>query len=349
LMDGLPALRKPAYWVVRLPGGHAASAYPPGIVLLASAFYLPAALSRTAPDTPVLASFERATAAVLCAIATLVLGLALRALGATGRQVLIGTSLAALCTPMLSLSSGALWQHTALAITLTAALLAVASRERAWSGHLMVVASALTVLSRLPGVLLLLPFAWIARDRWRLVASCAVGTALGVLLTSAMNAAIFGSPFRGGYSYLVRGSGFMLGELPESILGLLVSPAHGLILFSPWVLFALRPGGSPIARACQVAALLEYGLMTVWWCWWGSAFGSRMLAEASLLLAVPVALSPPASKWGRLALLATAAAAFATHAMFPALLAHEREYSSYGAWSSEANPWVWLLTRGPSP
>ncbi|MFL5442712.1 MAG: hypothetical protein ACJ79W_26445, partial [Myxococcales bacterium] len=185
--------------------------------------------------------------------------------------------------------------------------------------------------------------------RWRLVADCAVGTALGVLLTSAMNAAIFGSPFRGGYSYLLRGSGFTIGELPESILGLLVSPAHGLIVFSPWVLVALRPGGSPIARACQVAALLEYGLMTVWWCWWGSAFGSRMLAEASLLLAVPVALSPPASKWGRLALLATAAAAFATHAMFPALLAHEREYRPYGAWFSEANPWVWLLTRCPRP
>jgi hypothetical protein len=345
-LDGLPALQKPAYWVVRLPDGHAASAYPPGIVLLALPFYLPAALSRTPPDAAVLGAFERATAAVLCAIAALLLGFALRALGATFRQVAMGTFLAALCTPMLSLSSGALWQHTALSVTLSAILLAVARKERPASAHLVLWATAFTVLSRAPGLLLLLPFAWVARDQRRLLTAFAGGLAVGAAAMFAANAATFGSPFRSGYAYLLRGSGFTLGELPESIAGLLVSPAHGLIFFSPWVLFGLQRATSPVARACQIAALLEYGLMMLWWCWWGSAFGSRMLAEASLLLAVPVALAPPASRWGRRALAVTAAVALATHATFPALLAHDPPYSPYGAWTAEANPWVWLTRRG---
>src|SRR4029077_16409690 len=101
----------------------------------------------------------------------------------------------------------------------------------------------------------------------RLVAIAAV-PAGGVAL---FNAAFFGAPWRFGPSGL---GGRFFSALPESLAGLLFSPARGLLVFTPIALIAFwglvsMGRRSSTARALMAAAAVHFAFMACWNEWHG--------------------------------------------------------------------------------
>jgi len=344
-LDPLPIVHDwPGHWLITTPDGHYGSAYPPGMALLALPFYLPTVLAPH-PPSRVLSAFEKVSAELLSALTVLLLALALLRLGLPSRAVWIASLAYGLCSSAMSLNAHALWQHTGVALGLGVLLYAFSAESRG----LVAVAAAVIAAVRMPELLMLAPFAlW----RPRSIPWMALGGLAGFALYGLHNQLVFGAPWRLGYFAMHRGSGFVTSEIFESPFGLLVSPAHGLLLFSPWVLFALPAlrRGPAIARAAVGSALLLYGLMCFWWSWWGGgAFGPRMLSEAQLPLAFALAFVLPAARTlADKALALALAASFVIHASYPYLLARKAGFDTFGAWDERAHP-VGFLLEGPLP
>jgi hypothetical protein len=139
-------------------------------------------------------------------------------------------------------SSQALWQHGAAQLFLVLALWAVSSPASRWTVPLAGLALGLLPANRPPDLLLalgFLPFVWgWARERRLPFLVCA---ALPGVLCLAFNLAVYADP-AGGYGVFgltSPSSGFFHGSIPEGIAGLLVSPARGLFVYSPFFLFLL--------------------------------------------------------------------------------------------------------------
>jgi hypothetical protein len=129
------------------------------------------------------------------------------------------------------------------------------------------------------------------------------GTVVAAVL--AYNLSIFGS-VQGGYAEINRThpqwhgvAGTWSTRLVGGLLGLLVSPSRGLLVYSPILVVALaglgrglRPGRDGILRYTAVAvgaSLVTLGAYAVWW--GGHSFGPRLLVDvlpALVLGLVPV-------------------------------------------------------------
>ena len=184
---------------------------------------------------------------------------------------------------------------------------------------------------RLSAALFVVPFgAWVLVRQPRrafLVAACA---ALAYLPWAALYLSIYGTLFGPSTGQMGAGNWEWTAD---TVLGLLVSPARGLLIYQPWVLLAVlaflpvlavQSGGSSGAVPagwqgfCLVAVLLQVGLVAGWRCWWGGhCWGSRLLAEAVPLLALlcvrPVALLCRL-RGGRTVLAGVAVLTFLVHA-----------------------------------
>ncbi len=356
LLDGTPALaaHPHAHWIYRRPDGSHASWYPPGMALLAAPVYLPTLLA-TAPSEALLSQFEKLAAALLNAGAILLLGLSLRRAGSSARWIFIGCTLYGLCGSALSIQSQALWQHTGVALALGLVLLASVDAEGRGASALGYAAGLIATIVRPPDLLLLLPFLSLRSiaqglSGRRLALAVFLGIGSGAALFGVNNWLLFGAPWRVGYLIGQGHLGFTFSELPESLVGLLVSPAHGLLIFVPWLLLLpLVPlPEERTARAALSSGLLLLCLMSCWWCWWGAeAFGPRMLAEAQLPLAFAAARAGPAmSVWSRRTLAALALAGFATHASYLFVLSRDASFHADGAWSARAHPVGHWLSPG---
>ena len=94
-------------------------------------------------------------------------------------------------------------------------------------------------------------------------------------------------------------AGLMWGFPPPGFLGLLVSPSRGLLVYSPFLVFAVvgfamawraRDDRSVVVRSFSLAALALYVLYSFFDGWYGGwAFGPRYLGDALPLLAVGLA------------------------------------------------------------
>ncbi len=169
--------------------------------------------------------------------------------------------------------------------------------------------------------------AWLAaRDRasarsrgwWVKHAFAAAGAlALVLVVLGVLNVARFGSPLETGYG---REVGFWSSPWLEGLLGQLISPGRGLLLYFPAVLLAAAGTPALLRRAPWVALLGWGGLLTMlgvycrWHAWEGGwCWGPRFLVPVLPLLAVPLAAwweSPPASRiarWGGVVLVAAGA------------------------------------------
>jgi hypothetical protein len=118
----------------------------------------------------------------------------------------------------------------------------------------------------------------------------------------------------------------------ETVVPMLVSPAHGLLVYQPWILLGLAaclprlrlaPAGEPGAPpagwrwVCVVGIVLHLTLVASWNCWWGGdCWGSRLTTETVPLFAL-LCLRPIAAllrlSWGRRLVLATALVAAFLH------------------------------------
>jgi hypothetical protein len=188
-------------------------------------------------------------------------------------------------------TSQALWQHPAAVLFLSLALLCVVKAEHdpAWAGRAGL-PLALMVAARHADVVIAAVLALGIAARWPRRAPLLVLWALpGVAIVLGYQSLYFGSPLAHGFSGT-------LGRFSEpwgvGHLGLLVSPAKGLLVFTPVVIVcvaglvrAFRSRERWLAATLGAAAVGHWVLMGRWVEWHGGeSWGPRMMTDVLPLL-----------------------------------------------------------------
>jgi hypothetical protein len=237
----------------------------------------------------------------------------LTALGPLGSLAAFLLALAyGLCTCVWSTSSQALWQHgpTELFLAMgTYFLLRPQRPSPLWAG----LAYSMSVACRPTSLLVLLVVAIFlgVRDRRALLRFCLGALPVGALLL-IYGLVLFGHPLAAGQLGVgpevalakTGNPGLWQTPLHIGLLGLLVSPGRGLLVYSPIAIFALwgavRVWRDPAWRdwrpiSVAVAALLLPAAK--WFDWWGGwCYGYRPIVDAITLLAF---LAIPVVPWIR--------------------------------------------------
>lgn len=354
-----------AYWMIRTDRGQLASLYPVVTPLLVAPLYLPAVLllRENGWEQPQLGRvaelMEKLSASLLAAITSVLVFLLLRREGI--RWALPLALVFAFGTGTWMISSQALWQHGTGELLVALALLLALGRPSPRRAVLLGFVCALMAANRPPDALLAGAFLLFAlwgrkRDAVWLVAGAA--PPLAALLYYNLG---FVGDLAGAYGD-AAGDGFFGADL-LGLPGLLVSPTRGLLVFSPFLVFAavglahrLRtPGTRALAVALSggvVAQLLLYS-QADWRA--GAAWGPRWLTDLLpilmwMLAPAPALLRRPA----RGVLVATMVAAVAVQSLgaFSYTKASDERIfagdpaSKRAAWDPANTPFVVELRRG---
>jgi hypothetical protein len=302
--------------VIRRTGRHWYSVYPITGPALAAPLYLPVALlpwtGDQAPGSLIAIArvAEKVTAVVLAAASAIALLFLLRRL-TSERAAWILTLVFALGTGNWSTSSQALWQHTFGQLAIIGFLYSIerlnaSDAESRWfwiAGAFAACALAIrpTNLMLVPALALVL---WLRRARVPDYFRAFVLPALGAALIAAYNFAVFQS-VAGGYPAKLEGRWL------DGLLGILVSPGRGLLIYTPIAIFALGAFASRaresrrrhrlVVVAASVFSLLQIGLIAAWPVWWGGyCWGPRLLTEVLPPLMALIAIGVPAIGCGGL-------------------------------------------------
>ncbi|MGE5648030.1 MAG: hypothetical protein ACM336_19815 [Acidobacteriota bacterium] len=286
----------PAFWIVPVQGGHVVSLYPLLVPVLVSPLYLPAVAYLYATGWQqhqfdrVARIMEKVSASLLTAVSAALFYLLLRR--RTGpRSALLLTFAYAFGSTTWVISSQALWQHGVAELLVVCALLLLAgqcSRGRAVAAGVVL---GLVVCNRPPDSLIAAALGtyglWWARRFAPLLVAAALVPAVPLLV---YNLGTVGH-FAGAYG-LVGKSAFFQHDLLSGLAGLLFSPARGLFVFSPFLLFVPfclprilrdnRTGGLAMAALAAVILQLLLYAKADWrqgFCW-----GPRWLTELVPLL-----------------------------------------------------------------
>lgn len=281
--------------VIRLTAGHYFSGYPIAGGVFVTPLYLPLLLvpgirSLDPGALVVLARIlEKFSATAIAALSAVVLLALLRRL--TGRHWAWGLTLVyALATATWSIASQALWQHTTVELAVIGALFFLESwsRTRApgvvwWCG-----ACAAAALMIRPGEVVLLAALLLALRIGRAKLGEYVRLlglpVFGGLLALAYNLYFFDNT-TGTYTF-----GMWAGSAFQGVIGLLMSPGRGLLVYMPVVMFALaaftraaagaRQKHAPLFGACVAFAILHFLVVSRVNLWWGGyCWGPRYLTE----------------------------------------------------------------------
>ena len=284
-LDEYPEVEEP---FARTVGDRRVSIYAPLSPVLAAPVFL-AARAAFALDENGTAIAGKVAAALFAGLAAGALFMAV-GLRRSRNEAAAAALLFAFATSVWS-TSQALWQHPAALLFLALALLCLvrAEHDPAWAGRAFL-PLALAAAARPADVLLVLVLAAGTALRWpRRLPQMALWATPPAALLLAYNAAYFGSPLAHGFAG--ASARFDAGWGPGH-LGLLVSPAKGLLVFTPLVLVAasgvaraLRAGerGLPLTVAAAVTA--HWALMGLWGEWHGGrAWGPRLMTDALPLL-----------------------------------------------------------------
>ena len=300
------------YVFTEAPNGHLEPIFPIGTALLTAPIYAAdfalASAGRRGLDLtaasfePARLAYEKSAANIVAAAAAVLFFLCALRL-ATLPAALLATIAFAFGSEMWTIGSQALWQHGAVALVTLAMLFALlgtsnaASRSRTLviagvcAGFLPVVRPTALAFS-LAGLAFALRFG--GPRRLLFVLGAALGCAPGV----AWNLAVF-HKLVGGYAVNVPSYSASISQALTAVAGLLVSPNRGLLVFTPFVLFAAAGAvrafrsDSPEAyllRYCCIASLATFANYAFYRSWdGGAAFGPRFLTDlmptAGLLLA----------------------------------------------------------------
>lgn len=297
--------------VLHKSGPHWYSVYPIVGPALVTPLYLPIELiPRIAAQQPAtliaLARVaEKIAAVALAAAAAIALLFLLRRL-TSERAAWMLTLLFALGTGNWSTSSQALWQHTFGQLAIIGCLYAIerfsaASAEARWywmAGAFAACALAIrgTNLVLLPVLALVL---WLKPARPMDYLRVFAPAALAIALTAAYNFAVFQS-FAGGYPVNP-----LKGGAVDGLLGILLSPGRGLLIYTPVAIFALaaflpraresRQSHRLVVIAASAFSLLHIAFIAIWPLWWGGyCWGPRLLTEVLAPLTVLIAIGLPA-------------------------------------------------------
>jgi Dolichyl-phosphate-mannose-protein mannosyltransferase len=233
-----------AYWVWRSPAGHLYSCYPIVTPLLVSPLYAPAVawlawrgweawrLENTA------LRMEKIAASLLASLSVGLFYLLARR-QADPRRAFLAAVAYGFATGTWVISSQALWLHGAAELLAVCALLAATAEPRPATLAAAGLAAGLMAGNRPPDALLaagILVYIVARRGRQALWALAAAAAALAPVV--AYNLAVF-RHLAGGYavSGLAGPHPFYAHPLLPGVAGLLLSPAKGLLVFSPFLLF----------------------------------------------------------------------------------------------------------------
>jgi len=269
-----------------LPGEHVCSIFPPGVAILALPVLVPAVLAGVSPsDATGLLLLGHLAAAIIEAIAVLLLWSVFRRFVSARWSVGL-VLLYFLATSVRTVASQALWQHAGVHLAVAAALWLVLDerplgRTRAFMAGLALglgtVARQTTAIA-LAGILA-------RRTFLRSVA----GFGIGIIPLLVYNAIAFGDPFEQGYGSKPFDTPILTG-----LYGLLLSPSRGILIYAPYLAFAVaalagawRAQGYVAARfrafgLVVLATLLLYATYTEWW--GGRVFGARFLDDLAPIL-----------------------------------------------------------------
>lgn len=262
ILDAASEGRLVPSWLATNAAGHWLSVYPVVLPLVASPLYVPAVAYlewkgwETSRVQRVARIMEKATASVLAAVAVALMYVLLRR-RAGRRAALLLAAVFAFGTTTWMISSQAMWQHGVGEILMIAALLvltAPCTPARALAAGAL---CALMVANRPPDVILAAGFAVFAFfwAGWRRALLVLAGGALPLALLLVYNLGMIGS-LAGGYlrqgSQLSGGAHAPAGaaaqiaaalsaitgnRMASGLAGILFSPARGLLVFSPFLLF----------------------------------------------------------------------------------------------------------------
>ncbi|HEY0783310.1 MAG TPA: hypothetical protein VGE98_12700, partial [Thermoanaerobaculia bacterium] len=293
-----------SYWLVAGPGGHWLSLYPVTLPVLVAPLYAPAAAYlhvrgwTEARLERVATVMEKATASLLAAAASVLVYFVLRRRAPPGDALLLAVAFA-FGTETWMIGSQALWQHGLAELLLAGVLLLLMSGPPGTGRALAVgLLCGLVVANRPPDALVVAPLGlyslvWAGR-RWPWLVLAAIAPLVPVVAYNLVYAGKLG----GAYELPKHGTFFQFG-FAAGVAGMLVSPARGLLVFSPFLLFV--PAGFrrglrdpqvrylTLAAGCGALALLLFFAKADWRA--GRSWGPRWLTEALPLL---VFLLPPA-------------------------------------------------------
>jgi len=363
VLDGTPMLDRfrPAlprggptpYYLEETPRG-LASWYPPATGLLATPIVAPLVLwlERTERPDParwvaIARTLEKVAATVIATAAVLLFHGLCHALGVARVPALLLTLVFAFGSEMLSTAAQALWQHGPGVLALLAALRFLVAARSGGRGAALVgfaTMAALAIAIRPSNALVVAPFVALAlgsAPHRRLELAAPLVVVGGLLL--AYNWLLFGQP-AGGYAES-RGFG---GDLADGLLGVLVSPGRGLLVYFPVTLLlvaavVLDPGilRDGFAAASLAALGGSIVLVAAWHSWWGGySYGPRLLSEVQplVLLVVGIAIVRAGSERYRRLLIAALVVLLPLQAFVQAL-------GSYGGPAGEPPPAVmWNAT-----
>ena len=268
------------------PGQHVCSIFPPGVAILALPILVPAVIAGVSPsDVTALLLLGHLVAAVLEAIAALLLWSVFRRFVSARWSVGL-VLLYFLATSVRTVGSQALWQHAGVHLAIAVALW-LTLEERALSPRRAFLAGlaigAGTVVRQTTALVL---GGIVSRQTFlRAIA----GFGIGIVPLLAYNAIAFGDPFEQGY-----GSKPFDTPVPAGLYGLLLSPSRGLLIYAPYLAFAVaalvgawRAQGFVATRLralglVALATLLLYATYTEWW--GGRVFGARFLDDLAPIL-----------------------------------------------------------------
>jgi hypothetical protein len=284
-LDEYPEVEEP---FARLVGTHRVSVYPPLSPVLAAPVFA-AARTAFALDETGSALAGKVAASLFSGLAAGVLFMAV-GLRRPRDEAALAALVFAFGTSAWS-TSQALWQHPAALLFLCLTLLCVvrAQHDPVWAGRAGL-PLALAVAARHADVALAVVLAFGIALRWpRKLPAFLLWAAAPVLFVLAYNSAYFGSPWEHGFA---EAGGRFSGRWGPGHLGLLVSPAKGLFVFTPIAALALvglfravRLGERWLPLTALAAAIAHVVLMGLWGEWHGGrSWGPRLMTDALPLL-----------------------------------------------------------------
>jgi hypothetical protein len=219
----------------------------------------------------------------------------------------------------------ALWQHGGVLFWM---LLALLIEFRTWrrptlsATLLQGVALAMMFACRLPSAVLIAAF-----GIWLLVRAPRRAVLLGLVAAVAYVpwAWYYGTTYGHVLGPSIRQLGMFTGDWRHTLIPLLVSTDHGLLVYQPWILLSLALAGPNVRRQlsattgdaprgwywlCALAIVPYLALVASWYCWWGGqCWGSRIVIEIVpffALICLPCISALRRLAWGRRVLLTTA-------------------------------------------
>lgn len=255
----------PVYWTVRLRG-HEQSRYPIVIPVLITPLYAPAAYYLSGRGwnahrvRAISAAMEKLCASLIAAASVAIMYLVLLGV-ASPRTALILTIAYAFGTNTWVTSSQALWQHGLGELLLATVLYAAARAEERPRWSLVAGVCCVLMVFNRPGdgMMTIAVSAYFLQARtWKSFLVPAVALSAPLLV---YNVLVFGA-VTGGYAHMNPGR-YLSDTVQDGVAGLLVSPAKGLFVFSPFLvlLLAVSPRRFHEAGQKRLSLLLIAGLI----------------------------------------------------------------------------------------